>query len=162
VEDLRMIKSPAEIDLIRKSVKVNSEAYGRTMKRIRLGMRERDVAAGLEYQMRMFGADKPPFDTIVAAGPRSALPHAQPTGRQLEANDLLLIDMGACLNGYMSDMTRMALLGVPPKRIQSLYNAVLEAQLAAIASVRPGVTTARVDGAAREVLKRHALERHFV
>jgi len=162
VENLRMIKSPAEIDQIRKSVLVNSEAYARTLRRVRLGMRERDVAAELDYQMRVFGAEKPAFDTIVATGVRTALPHAQPTSRRLEENDLLLIDMGACLDGYMSDMTRMAFLGFPTKRIRGLYGAVLEAQLTAIASVRPGITSARVDAAAREVLKRHALDRHFV
>ena len=79
VETLRMTKSPAEIDQIRKSVLVNSEAYARTLRRVRLGMRERDIAAELDYQMRLHGAEKPAFDTIVAAGARSALPHAQPT-----------------------------------------------------------------------------------
>ena len=162
VETLRMIKSPAEIDQIRKSVRVNSEAYARTLRRVRLGMRERDIAAELDYQMRLHGAEKPAFDTIVAAGARTALPHAQPTGRRLEENDLLLIDMGSCLDGYMSDMTRMSFLGLPTKRVQTLYGAVLEAQLAGIEAVRPGVTAARVDGAAREVLKRHGLDRQFV
>jgi Xaa-Pro aminopeptidase len=125
-------------------------------------MRERDVAAELDYQMRIFGAEKPAFDTIVASGERTALPHASPTGRRLEENDLLLIDMGACLDGYMSDMTRMAFMGFPNKRVRGLYAGVLEAQLAAIAVVRPGVTAARVDAAAREVLKRHALDHYFV
>jgi Xaa-Pro aminopeptidase len=157
-----MIKSPEEIDQIRRSVLVNSEAYARTLRRVRLGMRERDVAAELDYQMRMLGAEKSAFYTIVAAGIRTALPHASPTSHRLEENDLLLIDMGACLDGYMSDMTRVAFLGFPNKRIKTLYGAVLEAQLAAIASVKPGVTATRVDAAAREVLKRHALDRHFV
>lgn len=162
VETLRMTKSPEEIDQIRKSVRLNSEAYARTLQRVRLGMRERDIAAELDYQMRRHGAEKAAFDTIVAAGERSALPHAQPTSRRLEANDLLLIDMGACLDGYMSDMTRMAFLGVPTKRVRTLYDAVLEAQLAAIAFVRPGVTASQVDGAARNVLKRRGLDRQFV
>jgi Xaa-Pro aminopeptidase len=162
VENLRMTKSPQEIDQIRKSVQVNSEAYARTLRRVRLGMRERDIAAELDYQMRLHGAEKPAFDTIVATGARSALPHAQPTGRRLEENDLLLIDMGASLDGYMSDMTRMAFLGIPTKRVRTLYGAVREAQMAGIEAVRPGVTAARVDGAAREVLKRHGLDRQFV
>ncbi|HEY2845659.1 MAG TPA: Xaa-Pro peptidase family protein [Bryobacteraceae bacterium] len=162
VETLRMTKSPTEIEQIRKSVLLNSEAYARTLRRVRLGMRERDVAAELDYQMRIFGAEKPAFDTIVASGERTALPHASPTGRRLEENDLLLIDMGACLDGYMSDMTRMAFMGFPNKRVRGLYAGVLEAQLAAIAVVRPGVTAARVDAAAREVLKRHALDHYFV
>jgi Xaa-Pro aminopeptidase len=80
----------------------------------------------------------------------------------LEENDLLLIDMGACLDGYMSDMTRMAFLGQPTRRVRTLYDAVLEAQLAAIDLVRPGVTAAQVDGAARGVLKKHGLDRQFV
>ena len=162
VENLRMTKSPAEIDMIRKSVRLNSEAYARTMRRVRLGMRERDIAAELDYQMRLHGAEKPAFDTIVAAGAHSALPHAHPTGRRLEENDLLLIDMGASLDGYMSDMTRVSFLGIPSKRAQSLYDAVLEAQMTAIEAVRPGVTTAQVDSAARNVLKRHGLDRQFV
>jgi Xaa-Pro aminopeptidase len=162
VENFRMTKSPEEIDRIRKSVRVNSEAYARTLRRVRLGMRERDIAAELDYQMRLHGAEKPAFDTIVAAGARSALPHAQPTSRRLEENDLLLIDMGACLDGYMSDMTRVAFLGIPTKRVRSLYDAVLEAQMAGIEAVRPGVTAAQVDEAARKVLKRHGLDRQFV
>ena len=162
VEELRAVKSPAEIEQIRKSVQVNSEAYNRTIKRIRIGMRELDVAAELDFQMRMLGAEKPAFDTIVAAGDRTALPHAHPTGRRLAANDLLLIDMGAFVDGYASDMTRMSFLGNPSRKIRIFYKAVLEAQLAATAEVRAGASTIRVDGAAREVLKRHELERQFV
>src|SRR5512143_366528 len=111
--------------------------------------------------MRLHGAEKPAFDTIVAAGVRTALPHAQPTGRRLEENDLLLIDMGACLDGYMSDMTRMAFLGIPPKRVQTLYDAVLDAQSAGIDAVRPGVTSGQLDSAARNVLKKRGLDRQF-
>lgn len=162
VENLRMMKSPAEIDQIRRSVRTNSEAYARTLRRVRLGMRERDVAAELDFQMRMLGAEKPAFDTIVASGDRSALPHAQPTSKRLEEDDLLLVDMGACLDGYMSDMTRMAFLGIPNKRVRTLYNAVLEAQIAGIDAVRPGATATQVDSAARQVLKQHGLDRQFV
>ena len=162
VENLRLTKSPAEIEQIRKSVRANSEAYARTLRRVRLGMREREIAAELDYQMRIQGAEKPAFDTIVASGERSSLPHAQPTGRRLEENELLLIDMGACLDGYMSDMTRMAFLGIPNKRVRTLYNAVLEAQMAGIDAVRPGAAAAGVDAAARQVLKRHGLDRQFV
>ena len=162
VEEQRMVKSPAEIDKVRKSVNVNSEAYARTMKRVRPGAREQDIAAELEYQMRILGAEKPAFETIVAAGARSALPHAHPTDHRLAENELLLIDMGTTLDGYASDMTRMAHLGAPSKRIRDMYRAVLEAQLAALSAVRPGVAASRVDNAAREALKRHNLNREFV
>ena len=162
VEELRMVKSKAEIELIRSSVQANSEAYARTMKRIRPGAREQDIAAELEYQMRILGAEKPAFETIVASGSRSALPHAQPTARRLEESELLLIDMGASLNGYSSDMTRVAYSGVPPRRIREVYKAVLEAQLAAVNAVHAGTTASKVDGTARGVLKQHELEREFV
>ena len=87
-------------------------------------MRELEIAAELEFQMKMLGGEKPAFDTIVAMGERSALPHAHPTARRLQANELLLIDMGATLDGYASDMTRVAYTGAPPKRVRDMYRAV--------------------------------------
>jgi Xaa-Pro aminopeptidase len=161
IEEQRMLKSTEEIAKIRRSVEVNSEAYGRVLRRIRVGVREQDIAAELEFQMRMLGAEKPAFDTIVAAGERSALPHARPSAHKLGANELLLIDMGASVDGYDSDMTRVAYAGTPPKRIRDLYRAVLEAQLAAINAVKPGIPASKVDDAARDVLKRHKLDRLF-
>jgi Xaa-Pro aminopeptidase len=125
-------------------------------------MRERDLAAEIDFRMRRLGAEKPSFETIVAAGERSALPHAHPTGAILKQGQLVLIDMGAFQEGYASDMTRMLFLGEPGARVRRLYRAVLEAQLAAIDAVRPGVTAARVDRAARDVLKAYKLERAFV
>jgi len=162
VEGLRMVKSAAEIEKIRRSVLVNSEAYARTMRRIHPGVREREVSAELDYQMAALGAQKPAFDTIVATGARTALPHAHPTSRRLGENELLLIDMGAVVDDYTSDMTRVSFAGAPPKRILQVYKAVAEAQLAAIDAVRAGATTKQVDGAARDVLKRHGLEREFL
>jgi Xaa-Pro aminopeptidase len=162
IEERRMLKSPAEIAKIRQSVQINSGAYARVLKRIRPGVRELDVAAEIEFQMKMLGAENPSFDTIVAAGPHSALPHAHPTSYQLAANELLLIDMGASLEGYCSDMTRVVHLGKPPKRIREMYQAVLEAQLAGIDAVRPGTTAGKVDAAARNVLKKYKLDKVFV
>jgi Xaa-Pro aminopeptidase len=162
VEELRAVKSDAEIERIRRSVRVLSEAYSRTMRRLRVGVRESDVAAEIEYQMRILGAEKPAFETIVASGARSALPHARATERRIEENDLVLVDMGAVVHGYASDMTRMCYLGRPRRKVRSTYQAVLQAQLAAIAEVRAGVSAARVDAAARRVLKAHGLEKAFV
>jgi Xaa-Pro aminopeptidase len=162
VEEQRMTKSPSEIDLIRASVLLNSEAYSRTLKNIRPGLQEREIAAELEFQMRTLGAEKPSFETIVAAGANSALPHAHPGAHRLEQNELLLIDMGASLEGYASDMTRVVHAGKPPRKVRELYRAVLEAQLAAVDTVRAGVVASKVDKAARDVLKKHNLEREFV
>jgi Xaa-Pro aminopeptidase len=162
LEAHRMLKSENEIELIRRSVATNSKAFERAARRVRPGMRERDLAAEIDFRMRRLGAEKPSFETIVAAGERSALPHAHPTGAILKQGQLVLIDMGAFQDGYASDMTRMLFLGEPGARVQRLYRAVLEAQLAAIDAVRPGVTAARVDRAARDVLKAYKLERAFV
>ena len=113
IEDLRAVKSPAEIERIRKSVAINSRAFEQAAARVRPGMKERDLAAELEYRMRRLGAEKPAFETIVAAGRRSALPHAQPTAATLENGDLVVVDMGAVEAGYSSDMTRMLFFGKP-------------------------------------------------
>jgi Xaa-Pro aminopeptidase len=162
VEKLRMIKSEDEILRIRRSVLTNSEAFEKATKYIRPGARENDIAAELEHQMRSLGAEKAAFETIVAMGPRSALPHAQPTARKLGSNELLLIDMGACQDGYMSDMTRVLFIGRPSRRVRSMYNAVLKAQLAAIDAVRPGMTAAHIDRAARSVLESEGMGKTFV
>ena len=162
VEGHRMLKSESEIELIERSVATNSAAFEQAARRIRPGMREQDLAAEIEYRMRRLGAEKPSFETIVAAGERSALPHAHPTGAELKANQLILVDMGAFRNGYASDMTRMLFLGTPAPRVKRVYSAVLEAQLAAIDALRPGVTCSHVDGQARKVLKAYKLDRAFV
>ncbi len=162
VERMRMTKSPEEIDLIRASVKTNSAAFEEAVKAIRPGMRESDVAAEIEYRMRRLGAEKPAFDTIVAFGERTALPHAQPGSTVLEPVTLVLIDMGAMRDGYASDMTRMLHLGRASRKLRDMYRVVLDAQLAAIAAVRPGVTAARVDQAARKALKPSGLDKAFI
>ena len=162
VEELRMIKSAAEMELIRRSVEINSRAFEAVVRRVRLGTTERDLAAEIEYRMRRLGAEKPSFETIVASGSRSALPHAEPTGARLRSGDLVVVDMGAFCDGYASDMTRMLFLGTPGARVKRAYRAVLEAQLAAIDRVRAGVTAHQVDAAARRVLRVHGLDRAFV
>jgi Xaa-Pro aminopeptidase len=161
IERQRMVKSEEEIARIRRSVETNSKAFDRALKVIRPGATEVDIAAEIEYHMRRLGAEKPAFETIVASGDRSALPHARPTSKKLGSSELTLIDMGATEEGYASDMTRMLYLGAPPSKIRRMYNAVLEAQLAAIDAVRPNVTAERVDRAARAVLEQHGLDRTF-
>ena len=162
IEKLRMIKSAEEIARIRRSVLTNSEAFESTVRSIRPGVSEMAIAAELEFKMRRLGAEKAAFETIVAAGPRTALPHAQPSQQKAAVNELLLIDMGSCQNGYMSDMTRMLFLGRPSRRVINIYNAVLKAQLAAIDAVRAGVTAGQVDGKARQVLDSEGLGKQFV
>jgi Xaa-Pro aminopeptidase len=162
IENLRMIKSKEEIERIRRSVQTNSQAFEKTVQSIRPGVSESAIAAELEFQMRRLGAEKAAFETIVAAGPHSALPHARPGSQKVSVNELLLIDMGSCQDGYMSDMTRVLFFGKLNRRIRDMYKAVLKAQLAAIAYVREGVVTGQVDRQARQVLESEGLGKAFV
>jgi Xaa-Pro aminopeptidase len=162
IEQMRTIKSAAEMERIRRSVETNSRAFEETVARVCPGMKEQDLAAELEYSMRRLGAEKPSFETIVAAGARGALPHAQPTAATLKQGSLVVVDMGAFQEGYASDMTRMLFLGSPSTKVKRTYRAVLEAQLAAIDAVRAGVSTAQVDRQARRVLKGYGLDQAFV
>jgi len=162
IEELRMVKSPLEIARIRRSVETNSRAFEQAVGRVRAGMKEQDLAAELEYRMRRLGAERPSFETIVAGGARSALPHAQPTAAPLRTGELIVVDMGAVQEGYCSDMTRMLFLGSPGAKVKRTYKAVLEAQLAGIDAVRAGVRTAAVDAAARKVLRGYGLDQAFI
>jgi Xaa-Pro aminopeptidase len=162
IEELRMVKSPVEIERIRRSVETNSKAFEQAAARVRPGMKEQDLAADLEYRMRRLGAEKPSFETIVAGGVRSALPHAQPTAARFEIGDLIVVDMGAMQEGYCSDMTRMLFLGTPGAKVKRTYKAVLEAQLAGIDAVRAGARTAAIDAATRKVLRGYGLEGAFI
>jgi len=159
IEELRMIKSPAELELIRRSVQTNSLAFETVTARVKSRTSESDLAAELEYRMRRLGAEKPSFETIVAGGERSALPHAQPSAARLAG--LVVVDMGAFQEGYASDMTRMLHIGNPATKAKQMYKAVLEAQLAGIDAVREGARTAAIDAAARNVLKAYQLDHLF-
>ena len=162
IEELRMVKSPTERERIRRSVETNSKAFEQAVARVRPGMKEQDLAADLEYRMRRLGAEKPSFETIVAGGVRSALPHAQPTAARFRTGELIVVDMGALQEGYCSDMTRMLFLGAPTAKVKRTYKAVLEAQLAGIDAVRAGARTAAVDAAARKVLRSYGLDKAFI
>src|SRR5579883_3054917 len=125
-------------------------------------MREREMAAEIEYQMKKHGASGPSFETIVASGPRGALPHARPTAKKLRKNELVVLDLGVILGHYCSDMTRTVHLGRASRRIREWYRSVQQAQAAAVAAVKAGVSCGEVDSAAREVLKRNGLDEYFV
>ncbi|GIU73120.1 MAG: aminopeptidase [Bryobacteraceae bacterium] len=160
VERLRRLKSPEEVEAIRASARVCGQAFLETARTLRPEMTERDAAAELDCRMRRLGADAPAFETIVAAGARAALPHARPGAARLGRGPVL-IDMGASVGGWMSDMTRMVCLGQPAREFVRLFKAVREAQTAALESVRAGVPARRVDAAARRTLKQRGLDRFF-
>lgn len=169
VETLRMTKSADEVATIKASVQLNSAALEHALKHFKPSMTEIDLAAEIEYRMRRLGADGTAFETIVASGARAALPHARPTDCVIQRDELLLIDMGASVAGYASDMTRTLAVGKLDAKKRRMYRAVLESQLAALDAVKPGVSCASVDRAARGALRgfgpRHAgetLEKLFI
>jgi Xaa-Pro aminopeptidase len=161
VETLRIEKDEGEIEQIRQAVVLASRAFSETVPLLRPGIREMEVAAEIEYRMRRYGAEQPSFETIVAFGPRTALPHARAGARALQPGECVLMDLGAILNGYVSDMTRMVFLGKPSPKASRIYRAVLEAQEEAEQTVRAGVECAGVDRAARRVLERYGYETFF-
>jgi len=161
-EGLRMRKDAQELAQMRKAAVVVGEVFESVLKLVRPGVRESELAAELEYQMRRRGASGPAFETIVASGKRSALPHARPTSKKLRKNELVVLDLGVILGHYCSDMTRTVYLGRAPKRIREWYQGVREAQAAGVAAVEEGITCGEVDSAVREVLRTAGLEAHFV
>ncbi|HLH03759.1 MAG TPA: Xaa-Pro peptidase family protein [Bryobacteraceae bacterium] len=162
VEALRMRKSASEIGTIKASVRLNSIALEQALEQFQPDMTEVDLAAEIEYRMRLLGADGTAFETIVASGERTALPHAHPTNHPIQRNQLLLVDMGASVAGYASDMTRTHALGKLNAKTRRMYKAVLESQLAAIEAVKPGASCTAVDRAARTVLREYGLEKYFI
>lgn len=162
VETLRAVKDEHELERIRRSSQLASQALLQILPSLRPGVRESEVAAELEHNLLRLSGEKAAFEPIVAFGPHSAEPHARPGANCLKTNDLILIDCGATHGHYASDMTRMFHLGPPEARKKHLYEVVLEAQQAALSRIRPGVTAASVDAAARKVLARHGLHKAFV
>jgi Xaa-Pro aminopeptidase len=169
IERLRAVKDPDELARMRQSARLISDVWTASVRHIKPGVSELAVAAEIERSMKLQGASGPAFETIVASGPRSAWPHARPTPKLLRKNELVVLDQGAILRDYCSDMTRTVFLGRSSvgaragvrNKVRSLYAAVLEAQEAAMAAIRPGISAASVDVAARKVFKRLGLERYF-
>jgi Xaa-Pro aminopeptidase len=162
VERLRMKKDAQELAAMRKAGVLAGEVMEGALKLVRPGVREDELAAEIEYQMRKGGAKGPSFETIVASGARAALPHARPTAKRLRKNELVVLDLGVILGHYCSDMTRTVHVGRATQRVRGWYRAVQEAQEAGVAAVKAGVTCGEVDAAARSVLQRNGLESYFM
>lgn len=157
VEGLRICKSHAEIEAIRRSMALNSEAFDQGCERLQAGWTEGRLAAELEFRMRRLGAEGTAFPTIVASGSHGALPHAEPRSEPIPPHALAVVDQGAVVDGYCSDMTRAVSVGRPDSEQMALFEAVLEALEAAIAAIRPGVECRTVDSRARQALRRRTV-----
>jgi Xaa-Pro aminopeptidase len=153
VERIRAIKDKDELSRIRKAIALADEAFAYIVGFIEPGMTEKGVAWELEVFMRTHGAAKTAFDLIVAAGPNGAMPHATVSERVIGAGEPIVIDMGAMADGYNSDLTRTICAGRPDAEFREIYDIVLEAQLAAEQSIRPGMTGKQADSIARKVIE---------
>jgi len=161
IERARIVKDEEEVAKFREAGRLIGEAAARAVALVQPGRTEIDVAAELDVIIKQTGFERPAFETIVASGPNSALPHARPTRRVLQQGDGVVLDFGGVYDGYCVDLTRTLPLGDAGADFRRLFAAVAEAQQAAIASVRPGVNASDVDAAARAVLGRYGLEEAF-
>ncbi len=161
VEPLRRVKDEDELALMIEAALVGCKLFEQILEFIEPGLREFEVAAELEYQARLLGAEGMSFETIVASGVRSALPHGRATEAKLPRNGFVTLDFGVILKGYCSDMTRTVYLGKPKTNERAAYEAVLEAQEAAVAAVAVGISCGDVDEAARGALRKAGLAEAF-
>lgn len=161
IEDLRAIKDADEIAQIRAAVLLGASIFQNALSAIRPGVPESLVAGELELQARHAGAEGMSFDTIVAAGPRSALPHGRASAQAIPDGGFIIVDYGVILAGYCSDMTRTVHVGRASKPNRRMYQAVREAQLASIEAVHPGVQAGEVDKAGRTLLKKAGYGTYF-
>lgn len=152
VEQLRMRKTPEEIENIRKAAQIGDEAFAELLPKIKSGISEREVALELEFLMRKKGASGVSFAPIIASGPQSALPHARPGDRIFSWGDFVVLDFGCVFNGYCSDMTRTIVIGEPEEKHLLIYDLVLKAQLEALQAVGPGKTGYEIDAIARDII----------
>jgi Xaa-Pro aminopeptidase len=161
VEEMRLCKHAGEVEQIRASALVAASLFPTALAAIRPGVSENLVAGEMELQARRAGVEKMSFDTIVAAGARSALPHGRASSQAIPGNGFIILDWGVILAGYCSDMTRTVHVGAVSASRKRMYQAVREAQLASIEAVRPGASTGEVDRAGRELLKKAGYGSYF-
>lgn len=149
---MRIIKDEYEIAAVQHAVDVADDVYAKVLEHLHIGMTEYEISALVHYYSIAAGAEAMSFDTIVATGERSALPHGRPTMRTVNEGEPILIDFGVQINGYQSDMTRVCFIGQPSSQMAKVYDTVLAAQLAGIEAIREGVVARDVDAAARKVI----------
>lgn len=161
VERLRMRKDAGEIAAMERAIAINEQALAATLPQIEPGLREREILAILDYEMKRRGAFAAGFRQIIAVGPNGALPHYETADERVRANSSLLIDWGTTAEGYNADMTRTFGIESMPPKVAEIYQIVLDAQLAAIDAIRPGRTCAEIDAVARNLITRAGYGDYF-
>lgn len=161
IEQGRMVKDRNEIDCIRNAIEVGAGLFDSALATIRPGTKEIDVAGAMEFEARRRGAEGMSFETIIASGARSALPHGRASRQPIPRDGFVVCDFGVILEGYCSDRTRTVYVGTASSGARAFYAAILDAQRAAIEAIKPGVSCEAVDRAARKVLQKNKLARYF-
>ncbi|GGF76999.1 putative peptidase YqhT [Paenibacillus albidus] len=161
VENLRTFKDEEELATMQRAADLADATFNHILKVIKPGMTERDVDLEMEFFMRTHGATSSSFDTIVASGERSALPHGVASSRVIQGNEFVTFDFGALLDGYCSDLTRTIALGEPAPKLKEIYDIVLEAQLHTLAHIKPGMTGRECDALARDIITRYGYGAEF-
>ena len=161
LDALRQVKDTDEIALIRRACAIADEGFAHIIRYIQPGMTEMEVAAELEHYMRTLGSERPAFQTIIASGVRGSLPHGVASDKVIARGELVTMDFGAVCAGYHSDITRTICVGRADVRQREIYDAVLSAQMRALAALRPGVTGIEVDRIARDSLAEKNFEQYF-
>lgn len=149
---LRRIKTPKELEYIRQAESIGDKVFSEILTFIKPGMTELEVAARIEYLLKVFGGEKTSFSAIVASGINSSMPHAVPSSKKIEKGDFVTMDFGCVYNGYCSDMTRTIVIGKASDKQKEIYNIVLEAQLAALDFLKAGLKGKEVDKVARDII----------
>ncbi|MEE0962721.1 aminopeptidase P family protein [Ruminococcus sp. YE282] len=161
ISEIRCIKDEVEIDKIQTAQNIAENAYLETLNYVKPGAKESDIAARLEYYMKLYGAQKASFDLITITGKKTSLPHGVPSGDRIQEGDFFTCDFGAVYDGYCSDTTRTVAVKSASDEMRSVYNIVLNAQLTALKSVKQGALCSDVDNAARNVIKQAGYGDYF-
>jgi len=158
---MRACKEPEELEKIRRAIQIAADSFTDALSRLKPGAKERVVAEFLEYRMRRRGGEKSSFDTIVASGPRAALPHGRAMEKWIQKKEMVIVDFGVRFQGYHSDETKTLIMGKPSAVQRRIYDTVRRAQERAMKAIRPGMSVRRIDAAAREVISRAGYGKFF-
>ena len=161
VENIRMFKDAAEIEIMARAAAITDETWSRIQSQIKPGVAERDLAVEMEYIMKKLGAEGLAFEIICASGVRSSLPHGRASEKVIEQGDLVTFDFGAAYGGYCSDMTRTVMVGEPTAKQREIYEIVLEAQLRGVAACKPGITDRELDAVCRSYIMEKGYGENF-
>jgi len=160
-EEFRRVKSHQEMVVLKKAVEIADKAFLHILNFLRVGQTEKEIAYEIEFFMRRIGAEKSAFETIVASGERSSLPHGVASDKPVASGELVTLDFGAVYRGYHSDITRTLVLGKPTSRQEEIYHLVLKAQETALENIRPGIKASDADALAREIIREAGLGENF-